>query len=591
MAAELQAKLTLDNREFMRGLEQADMQADKTNQGMNNQKTGASGAAAAVKGLGAAYLALKAAQVGFTMGKAALFKAGALESETARLEVLLGSMEEAERLMGRVMAKAGSTPLETRELQEATRTLIALGSETDNVLDELTMMGDISQGVGMQIGELANIYGKMRSKGVIQAEELNQLAERGIPIIAEFAKQLGVSEAEVRERASQGKITFENLQTGFANMTGEGGKFNGMMERMSTTWEGKLSTLKDNFNQIVMIKMGEWVKGWAEPMVDKLNDALELKRQIDRINSGEAAVEQDEHETGRLTKKYGTPNSLEELEEAKVKLQATLDLKIDDFKKDFPGATGRVRDSKGELLPDVVKRISALDQIKTIQEMLRKLNEESEQSINDRLNKEKAAIEEKARIESQNARDKANSAIRLDELEREREGKLDAAVENRDASTVQDELNEVASALKAMEALRESTDKELFKDLPKNISEARDEMERLEGVVKQIAELKRQDEREARDAARRERDDMDKAMRDAQKKHEDEKAEAEAALRSGTLEVGNISAMQRQGLSLSEQTPVAYIRREIDELRDIAKTLKNMDRNIENLEPEPTRWR
>jgi tape measure domain-containing protein len=101
-------------------------------------------------------------------------------------------------------------------------------------------------GAGAPIGEIAELFGKAKVQGTLFAEDINQLVGRGIPVIQEFAKQLGVSEGEVKKLASSGKITFSNLNQAFIDLSSEGGAFFNMMQEQSQTTIGKFSTLKDN---------------------------------------------------------------------------------------------------------------------------------------------------------------------------------------------------------------------------------------------------------------------------------------------------------------------------------------------------------
>ena len=56
-----------------------------------------------------------------------------------------------------------------------------------------------------------NIYAKSANKGRIQTEELNQLSERGIPIMQVLADMTGKSTAEVMKLGEKGKLSFALL--------------------------------------------------------------------------------------------------------------------------------------------------------------------------------------------------------------------------------------------------------------------------------------------------------------------------------------------------------------------------------------------
>lgn len=168
------------------------------------------------------------------------------EQAEVAMTTLLGSADQAKQLLGDLSDFAASTPFQFPELQDSARKLVAFGVAGENTVPTLRMIGDIAAGTGNSIGDLAEIYGKARVQGRLMAEDINQLTGRGIPIIQELAKQFGVAESEVKNLVSKGSVNFGNLQQAFASLTGEGGRFSGMMEAQSHTLSGLFSTLKDN---------------------------------------------------------------------------------------------------------------------------------------------------------------------------------------------------------------------------------------------------------------------------------------------------------------------------------------------------------
>lgn len=209
------------------------------------------------KGIGDSLLgslkgAALAAGAGISFG-AAIKEGIALNAEYERIKtsltVILKDAGKADKLLGQLNQFAAETPFQSDQINQAATALLAFGESETTVIDRLREIGDISAATGKDFNELATIYGKARVAGVLYAEDINQLVEAGVPIIGEFAKQLGVSESQVKKLASEGKIGFNQLQTAFTNLTSEGGRFSGLMEAQSRTIGGILSTLKDNFSQ------------------------------------------------------------------------------------------------------------------------------------------------------------------------------------------------------------------------------------------------------------------------------------------------------------------------------------------------------
>ena len=103
--------------------------------------------------------------------------------------------------------------------------LLNAGVATDQLTKKLTMIGDVASGVNQPLVDMVMIYTKAANQGKIQAEELQQLGERGVPILQQFSKMLGLSASEIMELGSKGKLTFDLLDEAFKQMTSEGGQY------------------------------------------------------------------------------------------------------------------------------------------------------------------------------------------------------------------------------------------------------------------------------------------------------------------------------------------------------------------------------
>lgn len=188
---------------------------------------------------------------GLTAGLVGAVKMAAdVESLAVQFEVLTGSADKARNVMQQIRQFAAETPFETGEIAQAARQLIAFGSNSETVVSELRMLGDIASGIGQPLGEIAEIYGKARVQGRLFGEDINQLTGRGIPVIGELARQFGVAESEVKKLVEDGRVGFPELQRALQSLTSNGGRFSGMMQRMSQTTAGKFSTMVDYFKAI-----------------------------------------------------------------------------------------------------------------------------------------------------------------------------------------------------------------------------------------------------------------------------------------------------------------------------------------------------
>lgn len=199
-------------------------------------------------------------------GVAAVKFAGNLEQTQIALEVLLGDAEKASQIKNEWTQLAANTPFSSSDIDSAGKKLLAFNIEADKVTDTLRRIGDISAATGSSISDIADIYGKAAVQGRLFAEDINQFQGRGIPVIQALAKVLGVSETAVRDLVSEGKVGFPELEKAFNLMTDEGGQFSGMMDRLSESTLGRLSSTLDNA-ELALASFGE-------VMLDSVNDAL-----------------------------------------------------------------------------------------------------------------------------------------------------------------------------------------------------------------------------------------------------------------------------------------------------------------------------
>lgn len=208
------------------------------------------------------------AGAGAASGTIGLVKLAA-DAETLKLQfkVLTGSAEKAGSIIQQLDKFAAQTPFQKMEIGESARMLLAFGSASENVFNELRVIGDIAAATGQPITELAELYGKAQVQGRLFGEDINQLTGRGIPIIQELAKQFGVSESEVKKLVEQGKVGFPELQKALLAMTAPGARFGGMMQELSQTTAGKFSTLVDEF-KLLGTEFGEKLLPYANQLLD-----------------------------------------------------------------------------------------------------------------------------------------------------------------------------------------------------------------------------------------------------------------------------------------------------------------------------------
>ena len=190
-----------------------------------------------------------------------------IQTAKKSFEAFTGSAAEADKIVNNLIATGQKKFVPTDQILEAGKALLAFGENADNLPDVLGRIADVSAATGKNFNELSTIYGKARAAGVLYAEDINQLVDAGIPIIQEFASQMGVSNDQVKKLASEGKISFEELQLAMFNLTAEGGKFADQAEVQSNSvagaWKKLVATVQPAI-EAVGDAIGSFVQGALE---------------------------------------------------------------------------------------------------------------------------------------------------------------------------------------------------------------------------------------------------------------------------------------------------------------------------------------
>ncbi len=207
----------------------------------------------------------------------------AADAQDAELtfKALTGSMEKAKSVLADLQAFSASTPFEfTQDVKPAAQQLLTYGFSVEELKTQLTILGNVAAVSGADFTELAKLVGRARSTNLLFTEDLNQFSDRAIPVLDMLAQRFGVTGAEVRKMASEGKINFSDLQAVLVALGGEGGKFASAMEERSQTLNGQISTLKDNFT-LLSQKIGEALIPAVNQGVQVLAEIVDWMRNLD----------------------------------------------------------------------------------------------------------------------------------------------------------------------------------------------------------------------------------------------------------------------------------------------------------------------
>jgi tape measure domain-containing protein len=294
------ASLRVDMGQFLAGMRTSRQELDKLSKQAKRDFESIASSAKLWLGIAAAAMAALA-----TGAIAAGIEFNALgEQSQVAFETLLGSAEAANQMIKDLQKTARDTPYEFVGLQNSAKLLLAMGFAANQIQPALLVLGDAVAAIGGNEETLKGVtlaIGQMLTKGKISAEEMNQLAERGIAAWDLMSESLGKSKAELMKMAENGKfLASEGLP---ALLEGLQKRYAGAMEEQSKTFIGMTNILKDSltitlgdltkslFGGLVddmglLIKRFDELRAsgdlsrWAEDMGDKISDAYETIKEF-----------------------------------------------------------------------------------------------------------------------------------------------------------------------------------------------------------------------------------------------------------------------------------------------------------------------
>lgn len=272
-----------------------------------SKDTGGFGAAAVAVGTLAAQALAKVAEVAFDAAKAtakfaydsAVFK----ENTMIALETLVGSKQEADQLYKQAVEFAGKTPFETPQVIETYQKLLTAGFKPMELDIVMKGVGDLAALKGMStevMDRVTEAFGKIQAQGKLTGESMDSLASAGIPLKRVYevlGTQLGITANQAKKLQNEGKI---DATTGIAatlqalQETVSGGELGGMMDKLSTSLGGLVSSLTSRpfelFNAVQTGPALDNVKGFVKSLSDALDPASETGKPIvammERMSNG-----------------------------------------------------------------------------------------------------------------------------------------------------------------------------------------------------------------------------------------------------------------------------------------------------------------
>ena len=197
--------------------------------------------------------------------------------------IMLGDVEAGIGLFNELQEFNFWTPFDIEQTSQAAKVLVSAKVPLKDLTDYLTRFGDIAQGDAQKFQSYINAFSKASAKGKADMEVLNVFTDQGVQILDALGQQLGKTSAEIVKMASEGKISFQDLDNALNALASEGGLYYGTLEKSAMRLDAvqaglqeSVKSLKASFGQMLAPAVSAVLTVFTN-LVDIINSSPILK--------------------------------------------------------------------------------------------------------------------------------------------------------------------------------------------------------------------------------------------------------------------------------------------------------------------------
>lgn len=203
------------------------------------------------------------------LGQTALGSSASLEQMKVGMQTLLPVGDQANQMLTKLYNFAAKTPFLFPDIERAAQRLMGVGYSAKATIPMITAMGDALSAAGntsaAELQSVVAIFAKIQTQGKLTTIDINELGTHGINALGLLKDYLHVSTAKLQEMIKSGllpaKVAARDLLLAMHGTSG------GAMAKQATTFNGLMTTVKDNISLA-------W-KAFSGPLFEKAKQALQ----------------------------------------------------------------------------------------------------------------------------------------------------------------------------------------------------------------------------------------------------------------------------------------------------------------------------
>lgn len=137
----------------------------------------------------------------------------AIDDARFKLAGLGHDAEMVDTIMESALASVLGTAYGLGEAATIAASAVAAGVEPgDELTRTLSLTGDAATIAGTSLGDMGSIFGKISASNRMMTQEMNQLQDRGLPVLSWLQDEYGISADAARDMVSSGAVDFATFQ-------------------------------------------------------------------------------------------------------------------------------------------------------------------------------------------------------------------------------------------------------------------------------------------------------------------------------------------------------------------------------------------
>lgn len=164
-----------------------------------------------------------------------------IELASAQMSVFTGDAGAAKKMMLELQKFSAVSFIPAEQLGGAAAMMTRYGIAQNRVVADTKALAVIAGGSTDEFEKLALAYAQVASAGRLQGEEMRQFKNTAFNPLREIAQRTGETMLQVKTRMEAGKVSFEEVANALQATTSAGGRFNGMLQKISNTLRGQIN--------------------------------------------------------------------------------------------------------------------------------------------------------------------------------------------------------------------------------------------------------------------------------------------------------------------------------------------------------------